>query len=70
MNSSTSTKLHGEITGRTKTNAETQTLAAITLACYLTTLIGLLAFGHSLFALSLNEAGQKIAAIYSTLAVR
>lgn len=70
MNSSTPTNLHEEITVRTKTSAETQALAASTLACYLTTLAGLLAFGHSLFALNLNEVGQSIIATYSTLAVR
>ena len=45
-------------------------LCVITLACYSATLAGVLAFGHSLFALSLSEVGQNIIATYSPLIVR
>ena len=49
----------------TETNAETQMLRVITLACYSTTLVAIFVLDYSLLALALNAAGQHVVAIYS-----
>ena len=52
-------------TSNTEKNDETRMLCAITLACYVTTLAGLLVLGYSVFTLAACTFDESIFAVYS-----
>ncbi|HEY1404020.1 MAG TPA: hypothetical protein VGB05_07845 [Pyrinomonadaceae bacterium] len=49
----------------TEKNTEMRMLCAITLACYVTTLAGLLTIGYSVFALATGAISESIFATYT-----